>query len=489
MSAMTTLIFAWAAMHVAVGLHNLSVHLRRPTDLEYLAFAIYSFSAATYTVGAGLLSDASSVAEGTTAMRVAYIGAPVALTSFVAFASILLGDVGGKMMFAGLVHGAVGLFASLAGVLFNPDTRAALSPYSEPDQTPWGVAWVIGAVLILSWSLYRIYRRSLVDSDLRILVLGSLALAAAVGHDQAVYLLGIPDPYLAEHALVLTSVAFSYMLLRRLAVTERELERRTDELEASYLELQRAQAVLIQKEQLAAVGELSAVIAHEIRNPLAILRNAAAGLRRSTLSKADGETLLSIVGEEAERLGRLSQDLAAYAQPLLPALTPLDLEPLLELLAAEVRETPRDDAAIDVSLEFGPTRALGDSKLLTQTLANVFDNAVQAMGSGGTLSIRTEDATLGGYPALRIVVSDTGEGMNSLVQDKALDPFFTTRATGTGLGLAIVDRITRAHGGTLRLDSDYGQGTRLTITLPVPPADDEPPRRIPTSRPPVMITP
>ncbi|MBW2463417.1 MAG: hypothetical protein JRH11_17335 [Deltaproteobacteria bacterium] len=486
---MTTLIFAWAAMHVAVGLHNLSVHLRRPTDLEYLAFAIYSFSAAIYTVGAGLLSDASSIAEGTTAMRVAYIGAPVALTSFVALASILLGDVNGRMMFAGLVHGAAGLFGSLAGVLFDPDTRAAFSPYSEPDQTLWGVAWVIGAVVILSWSLYRVYRRGLVDSDLRILVIGALALAAAVGHDQAVYLLGIPHPYLAEHALVVTSIAFSYMLLRRLAMTERELERRTSELEASYLELQRAQAALIQKEQLAAVGELSAVIAHEIRNPLAILRNAAAGLRRSTLGVADGETLLSIVGEEAERLSRLSQDLAAYAQPLMPSLAALDLQPLIELLAAEVREAPPEDAVIDVNLAFGPTLVLGDPELLAQTLANVFENAVQAMGSGGSLDVRTEGATIGGNPALRIVVSDTGEGMNSLVRDKALDPFFTTRATGTGLGLAIVDRIARAHGGTLRLDSDYGQGTWLTITLPVPPADGSPPLRSPTSRPPSMINP
>jgi signal transduction histidine kinase len=89
------------------------------------------------------------------------------------------------------------------------------------------------------------------------------------------------------------------------------------------------------------------------------------------------------------------------------------------------------------------------------------------MPAGGQLTIRVDEATMGDAAAVQVEITDAGEGMNTLVKNKALDPFYTTRASGTGLGLAIVDRVVRAHGGVITLDSSYGNGTTVRITLPL----------------------
>jgi signal transduction histidine kinase len=457
---------AWAAVHLVVAVHNLSIHLRRQTDLEYLAFAILSLGFCVYSVGAARLTDATTYAEGTTAMRIAYLGAPVALGAFAAFAVLLDPARQDGTLLLAVVWSALGLFGNLAGLFFDPDVPAHSSPYREPEQTPIAVVWVVVACTIIAVKLFRIVRRARGDRDLALLSGGSLLLVVAAIHDQAVHFLGVPNVYVLEHATLAVSLTLSFMLLRRMSGTETELERRTAEVEVSYRELRRAQEDLIQKEQLAAVGELSAVIAHEIRNPLAILRNAASGLRRRGLESTDHRTLLTILDEESDRLGRLSNDLATYAQPLTPSSSPILLHALLD----ECIESVTANAAgvsVDARLGADHRPVLGDALLLRLAFDNVLENAVQAMPAGGQLTIRVDEATMGDAAAVQVEITDAGEGMNTLVKNKALDPFYTTRASGTGLGLAIVDRVVRAHGGVITLDSSYGNGTTVRITLPL----------------------
>ena len=108
----------------------------------------------------------------------------------------------------------------------------------------------------------------------------------------------------------------------------------------------------------------------------------------------------------------------------------------------------------------------GDEALLRHALINIVDNALQAMPLGGTLTVSCRDTEVEGRPCVAVEFHDTGEGMDTIVRSRARDPFFTTRQTGTGLGLAIVDRVARAHGGSVSLESRHGQGTMVSFLVP-----------------------
>lgn len=279
-----------------------------------------------------------------------------------------------------------------------------------------------------------------------------------------------------------------------------ELRRRTGELRRSYEDLRVTQEELVRKEQLAVVGELAAVIAHEVRNPLAIIGNAVAGLRKAHLPRSDHDTLLSILDEETSRLNRLVSDLLRYARPVNLQGQPVDVREVLQRglhLAREARTIQ-----VQVIEETKDFRVWADANLLRQVFDNLVDNAVQAMGSDGQLTVRLRAHTEDGTEGVAVDVVDTGEGMDTQVRSRAKDPFFTTRPSGTGLGLAIVDRIVEAHGGRLTLDSRAGEGTTVTVFLPQGRLSEgrlsEPPRRpsrpasVPTATPspaPVALSP
>jgi signal transduction histidine kinase len=296
-------------------------------------------------------------------------------------------------------------------------------------------------------------------------------------------------------AVVLLSRAIAR---RRVSSLLRELERRNAEIENLtsetghvYEELAAAKEELVRKEQLAVVGELAAVIAHEVRNPLAIIANAVAGLRKEVISRDDHETLLSILDEETSRLNRLVTDLLRYARPVNVQKTSFSLSDLLERALGHLKAEGSGICAT-LSFECGEERIWADGNLLRQVFDNLVDNAVQAMGGGGTLSVRVRAAAEDGVDGVAVDIIDTGEGMDTHVSSRARDPFFTTRPSGTGLGLAIVDRIVEAHGGRFSIDSHAGEGTTVTVFLPVGSPSEPPsarhvrlPRKPPRQAPPL----
>jgi signal transduction histidine kinase len=306
-------------------------------------------------------------------------------------------------------------------------------------------------------------------------VLLLIALLGTVGffHDTVVQVFELPGTPIVEHVSVIGSVLMSYVLLRRFALAADALEDRTRDLQQAYAELRHVEAELVRKEQLAAVGELSAVIAHEVRTPLSVLKNSVAGLRHEAIGDADRTTLLGILDEESDRLNRLVRDLLAYARPINPQLAEVPLEPMIQRAAdAAMRELGRDDSNrvyVALDLRGAPEAVRADRDLLERALTNLIENGIQAMQEGGTITIRAREAIGDDGPTLRISVQDQGEGMDTLVRSRARIPFFTTRPTGTGLGLAIVERVIRAHGGQLELASAATRGTAATITLPFRP--------------------
>jgi signal transduction histidine kinase len=289
---------------------------------------------------------------------------------------------------------------------------------------------------------------------------------------------------LSPHAFVLYAFAVASTLLFRyhratgeLEQTASSLRERTAELRHSYIELSEMEDELVKQQQLAAVGELAASIAHEVRNPLAVIVNAAASLRRERLSDQDRQTLLGIIDEETSRLNGLVTDLLRFARPF--SITSADVE-LAELLERAARVVG-DDYQVELSIPDDPLlgTAAVDPALLRLALENVIENACQAMPDGGTIGISSEYSSLDGVPCVRIAVRDQGPGMDAQVRKRALDPFFTTRRSGTGLGLPIAARIMEAHRGTLTIESEPGSGTVIGLLVPAPEASDhaKPPSR------------
>ncbi|MCC6527032.1 MAG: GAF domain-containing protein [Polyangiaceae bacterium] len=241
------------------------------------------------------------------------------------------------------------------------------------------------------------------------------------------------------------------------------------DLRASYEELAKAQAQLVERERLAALGQLAAVVAHEVRNPLGAIFSALGPLKRQLRLEGESATLFAIVGQEAERLNRIVGDLLDFARPSAPTLRPLALGDVLEhALAAALGASPPAVRIVRV-LDPALPSLQGDEHLLHQAFLNLALNALQAMPDGGTLTVRAGTEVGPAGAVVRVEISDTGVGLDDDAKARLFEPFFTTKAAGTGLGLAVVKRIVEGHRGSIDVASESRRGTTFTLRLPLAP--------------------
>jgi signal transduction histidine kinase len=247
-----------------------------------------------------------------------------------------------------------------------------------------------------------------------------------------------------------------------------EVAEAIEALERSNRELVRVQKQLIKRERLAALGELAAMVAHEVRNPLGVLFNSIASLRKTLRGGArapslpDAEVLLGIAAEEADRLNRIVSALLDFARPHAPLFAPSSVREVIEdaVDAAEIRGRAKVELADDLPL------VEMDPRSIRRALLNVVINAVQATPEDGAITVRAALENDAGRALARIEVEDTGAGIAPDVRASIFEPFFTTKASGTGLGLAVVKQIVDAHGGDVKVDSRPG-GTTFVLRLPV----------------------
>ncbi len=290
----------------------------------------------------------------------------------------------------------------------------------------------------------------------------SRVVAAALGIFCVVMLVDVTSgmhwidlPYLVDPALALVFLSIGSVVMLDAA-----------ESAAKSAELERARASLAEGENLAALGQLAAVVAHEVRNPLAIIYGALATLRRGAHGEDDTK-LLGIVGEEAERLKQLVTRLLDAVRPFELQYTRRPVEEIVRSAIGQVTSSAGAEPAL-VELDCALSEEVEcDEILLGQAISNLVQNALLATGRRSPVRVRASVERA--EQILRIEISDDGDGVAVEARPRLFTPFFTTRATGTGLGLALVRRIAAAHGGSVDYEPRSGGGASFVLRIPLRP--------------------
>jgi signal transduction histidine kinase len=234
--------------------------------------------------------------------------------------------------------------------------------------------------------------------------------------------------------------------------------------------LRRFQREAAQKERLSALGQLSTVVAHEVRNPLMIIKASLRALSRPGVTEAERADAAADIDQEVARLDRIVREILEYARPVSVALAPADLAAVCHDAAQAVGD---EGAPVQVEADTGVGPVRTDAERLRRALVNLLTNARDAVaGRGETgappcpIALRLSRQRAGNGEHVVIEVADRGVGIAPEDLARVFEPYFTTKRTGTGLGLAITRNIVESLGGTIAAESRVGEGTTIRIELP-----------------------
>jgi two-component system, NtrC family, sensor histidine kinase HydH len=270
------------------------------------------------------------------------------------------------------------------------------------------------------------------------------------------------------------------MVVNRFVVANRRQIKRYQELAETLAEtnrrLEQAQEEARRSERLAALGQMSAGLAHEIRNPLGVIKGSAEMLHQK-LGESDplATELAGYISTETNRLSALVTRFLDFARPLHVESEPVEITPLLEraLHSVLLARKNEEDGFVRVERQYQPNLPLIplDESLCEQAFVNLIQNAYDAMGgAGGTLRIKAARADATNRDGVEVRIEDTGPGIPDELREQIFNPFVTTKKTGVGLGLSIVSRIIDGHHGTIRIeggtDGNDGHGARFVLFFP-----------------------
>lgn len=300
---------------------------------------------------------------------------------------------------------------------------------------------------------------------------GGLAAAvfAGISHAPYIYLTWRVDPsatvdQILEIPLFCVAAVVAGILSERERTQREHLERTTTQLAAVYHELQESFERMKRVERLSAVGQLSAGLAHEIRNPLASIAGAVGIIERNSDSESKRGECLSIIKRETDRLNRLLTSFLDFARPRAPRYQTIDLSSALDsVIALATHAVDRKPIVLRKETPVNLPAFECDPEQLKQVLLNLLINAIQASpnGSNVVLSARCEGSKV------FIQVKDEGAGIAPEIREKIFDPFFTTKESGTGLGLSVAHQIIEQHGGILTAEANADKGMTFSVVLPL----------------------
>lgn len=265
-------------------------------------------------------------------------------------------------------------------------------------------------------------------------------------------------------ALAIVAAAALLAWAVRLYLQNRKLRARVAQLDAIYGKLQANFEGMKRAERLSSLGQLSAGLAHEIRNPLASIAGAASILEKNAALDAKSSRCVEIIEKETQRLNDLLTNFLQFARPRSPQFRYVKPETILDH-AVELALHAKQSAGLNIVKDVdGPLReVLCDAEQVGQVLLNLLINALEASPAGSTIHLRAAH----GEGSIIFEVSDEGPGVPASDVDKLFDPFFTTKEHGTGLGLPVAHQIIQQLGGTLQVRHNWTRGMTFSIHLPI----------------------
>jgi signal transduction histidine kinase len=256
----------------------------------------------------------------------------------------------------------------------------------------------------------------------------------------------------------------TYELLEANRNAARKAEAAAEQLAVANRQLKEAEAAMRRSERLAALGQLSAGLAHELRNPLGTIKTSAEMLAKQVdPENAVAKEMADYISSEVDRTNSLVTRFLDFARPLALRLEKGDLAQVIDRAVADVeKHTPPFDIAIYKNHSPDIPPFLLDGQLMERVLYNLVLNAAQSSRPGGSVTVKTRQ--LG--DTVEISVIDRGSGIDAKHLENIFNPFFTTKSSGVGLGLAIVSKIVDEHGGKISVESEAGAGSVFRIYLP-----------------------
>ncbi|MBI2821914.1 MAG: sensor histidine kinase [Acidobacteria bacterium] len=357
--------------------------------------------------------------------------------------------------------------------------------WNTTDAARWGVIVALIAVIsilhyttsVAHQNLHEIYKHGYyVPIFLAAFWYGSRGGIAAASLTGAVYIYHIrrdwaafPAHSFSQYAEIIVYYVVA-VIVGLLSAAERrhrsKLETTSQELAAAYEKLQETFQHLRQADRLAALGQLSAGLAHEIRNPLGSIKGSLEILENEIPPAHPKREFVEILKEETARLNSIVAQFLKFARPPQPAIAPVSVNELIDSTVALLQEQARQ-VQVEIVKEQDPSLPLVplDADQIRQVLLNIMLNGIQAMPQGGKLRVRSGRSSNSG--CVEIGVSDNGHGIDEDCLKQIFDPFFTTKPQGTGLGLSICYQLVQSHSGRITARRNAGRGMTFCVEIPV----------------------
>jgi len=352
----------------------------------------------------------------------------------------------------------------LGSYIWLPNYNWGILAEMETDEIMWPLEWIeaIGILTALLVSLVCLLMAYLVSRRISM----PIVQVADAAEDMAQGNLEQRIPFSSRDEVGRLAASFNIMA-QRLSQSVASLRHKEESLQKAYDELVSAQEQLMRSERMAAIGELVASVAHEMRSPLSSIKLNLQIIGRSLGEEADLFEHYEIALDQAAQMERMFSDLLNYSKPLDIQKKDVPVGPLLDRCLQELEgETAARKIAVERMTAPGLPPIIGDPDKIEQVFLNVLKNAMEASEPDGRIEV---SASAGETPAgatVTVAVADRGTGISPRNLKTIFKPFFTTKKKGTGLGLTIVKKIVDAHRGHISIESEEGKGTVVRLTFP-----------------------